>query len=362
MPKKCIVVGCRSGYNKRKRDDDNNTDGTEFIVKTVFNFPVNADLRNRWIKFVNRDGFEPNDNCGVCIDHFEEKFIKRGKRNTLDHGKQPCPTIHTNTEFVSKPSLIPSSTPVRKPPTNRPYSHPLLDETPVFQNLDKVNNIDDFTESMAPKDFQLRKVNDDQVIFYRLIIDGSTFSTNIESISIDSDLHVKLSHKGSIVPLPDWFRSNNNCRLTYVSMLDNLASHIRNRVTEIKLDILKELNSLSYYKPQGRVTYSNELIRFALMQCYTSRQAYELLLHEFPLPSFSYLKNLTKGGIEPIKGLKLLLQEGKVSSDSALLIDEMYLQKSVQYHSGKLIGKDEKGDFYNGILVFMVVGLKQSVP
>ena len=160
MPKKCIVVGCRSGYNKRKRDDDNNTDGTEFIVKTVFNFPVNADLRNRWIKFVNRYGFEPNDNCGgVCIDHFEEKFIKRGKRNTLDHGKQPCPTIHTNTEFVSKPSLIPSSTPVRKPPTNRPYSHPLLDETPVFQNLDKVNNIDDFTESMAPKDFQLRKVN-----------------------------------------------------------------------------------------------------------------------------------------------------------------------------------------------------------
>ena len=40
----------------------------------------------------------------------------------------------------------------------------------------------------------------------------------------------------------------------------------------------------------------------------------------------------------------------------------MYLQKSVQYHGGKLIGKDEKGDFYNGILVFMVVGLKQSVP
>ena len=34
----------------------------------------------------------------------------------------------------------------------------------------------------------------------------------------------------------------------------------------------------------------------------------------------------------------------------------------MQYHGRKLIGKDEKGDFYNGILVFMVVGLKQSVP
>ena len=50
------------------------------------------------------------------------------------------------------------------------------------------------------------------------------------------------------------------------------------------------------------------------MQRYTSRQTYELLLHEFPLPSFSYLKNLAKGGIEPIKGLKLLLQEGTPSS------------------------------------------------
>ena len=57
-----------------------------------------------------------------------------------------------------------------------------------------------------------------------------------------------------------------------------------------------------------------------------------------------------------------MLQEGKVSSDSALLIDEMCLQKSVQTHGGKLIGKEEKGHFYNGILVIMVVGLKQSVP
>ena len=65
-------------------------------------------------------------------------------------------------------------------------------------------------------------MNDDQVIFYRLIIDESTFSTNIESISIDSDFHVKLCHKGNLVPLPDWFRSN-NYRLTYVSMLDNFG-------------------------------------------------------------------------------------------------------------------------------------------
>ena len=45
-----------------------------------------------------------------------------------------------------------------------------------------------------------------------------------------------------------------------------------------------------------------------------------------------------------------------------LLIDEMYLQKSWQYHGGKFYGKDEDGELYNGIVVFMVVGLIKSTP
>ena len=45
-----------------------------------------------------------------------------------------------------------------------------------------------------------------------------------------------------------------------------------------------------------------------------------------------------------------------------LLIDEMYLQKSCQYHGGKFYGKDEHSEFYNGIVVFMAVGLRKSIP
>ena len=44
-----------------------------------------------------------------------------------------------------------------------------------------------------------------------------------------------------------------------------------------------------------------------------------------------------------------------------LLLDEMYLQKSCDYH-GSIIGKDEDGNFFNGILVFMIVGLQKSIP
>ena len=40
----------------------------------------------------------------------------------------------------------------------------------------------------------------------------------------------------------------------------------------------------------------------------------------------------------------------------------MYLQKSVQYHSGDFVEQDEEGNLFKGIVVFMIVSLKKSVP
>ena len=144
-------------------------------------------------------------------------------------------------------------------------------------------------------------------------------------------------------------------------MLANLASYMRNRAEETPKTILMELNKLSFYKPQGRI-YPNELIRYALMQRYTSRQAYNLLLDEFHLPSIFHLKMLSKGGIEQIKALKLMMETGNVSADCVILVDETYLQKGVQYHGGSFIGLDDDGNLYSGVVVFMVVSLKESIP
>ena len=63
-----------------------------------------------------------------------------------------------------------------------------------------------------------------------------------------------------------------------------------------------------------------------------------------------------------MKSLRVLLRQEKVDSQSMLLIDEMYLQKSCRYHGGKFCGKDEHREFHNGIVVFMVVGLRKSIP
>ena len=39
----------------------------------------------------------------------------------------------------------------------------------------------------------------------------------------------------------------------------------------------------------------------------------------------------------------------------------MYLQTSVQYHSGDFVGQDEEGHLYKGIVVFMIMSLKKTI-
>ena len=136
-----------------------------------------------------------------------------------------------------------------------------------------------------------------------------------------------------------------------ISMLENFPPYIMNRVFEMSKEVLQELKDIQYVKSKGRPPYSSKLIRFALMQRYTSRQSYKLLLEEMP-----------QGGIAPMKALMLLLENGHVDCDVVLIIDEMYLQKSCEYSRGEFVGKNEDGVFYNGIMVFMIVSLKKSIP
>ena len=56
---------------------------------------------------------------------------------------------------------------------------------------------------------------------------------------------------------------------------------------------------------------------------------------------------------------EVLLHQDFVSSDVILMADEMYLQKGVQFHRGELVGANSDGEIFDGIMVFMIVGLKK---
>ena len=101
------------------------------------------------------------------------------------------------------------------------------------------------------------------------------------------------------------------------------------------------------------------MIRYALHLRYTSLQADRLLLEKSPMLSLSLLNNVQQGGDDVLKAFKNTLWKGYFSRDCILMIDEMYLQKSAQYQSGEYV---EEGNLYKGIVRFMVVGLKLSIP
>ena len=147
-------------------------------------------------------------------------------------------------------------------------------------------------------------------------------------------------------------------------MLENFPNHIRNfqETENIPSDILNELQEIRFKNPVDRPKYSVNLLRYALLLRYTSTQAYKLLLEQFPLPALSLLKKLNKGGMEPIKVVKVLLDQGKIGEDVVLLLDEIYLKKDVQYQGGKLVGVDSEGNLFKGVMTFMMSSLKQSIP
>ena len=44
------------------------------------------------------------------------------------------------------------------------------------------------------------------------------------------------------------------------------------------------------------------------------------------------------------------------------MVDDMYLEKATQYHNSKYIGDDDEGNLCKGIVAFMIMRLKESMP
>ena len=95
---------------------------------------------------------------------------------------------------------------------------------------------------------------------------------------------------------------------------------------------------------------------------YTSIQSYKVLTQDFPLPSLSLLQKISSGTIDAVKCENALRIEVKISEDVCLIFHEMYLQKCQEYSGGEMIGYDGEGELYKGVVCFMIVGLKESIP
>lgn len=347
MVNKCSAPECRTGY------------ASVNTQLATFHFPLKKiELNRQWIRFVNRTDWEPTKNSVLCELHFEDKLKKRGKKCNLRWAMSPVPTINS-AELSKTPSVLPSPQTSREPPRKRIFQEDELDR---FRNQDSVKSIADLNEIVSPPGFQFRRF-ENSVMFYRLEFNEQTqFPTVLESIRVHKDLHVQLQYNGVPRPLPQWFVKGHNAKLVKLSMLENFPTYIKLTATENQQTLLQELRQRELYKPKGRPPFSTTMIRYALHLRYTSLQSYKLILKKFPMPSISLLNKIQQGGVDSLKALRTLHERGQISRDLVLMVDEMYLQKATQYQGGEYVGADEEGNMYKGIVAFMVVGLKKSIP
>ena len=355
MPNKCSAFGCFTGYY-RKEDEESSTP-EETVAR--FKFPLkNDELLKKWTDFINKKNWTPTARTVLCEKHFTQDFIKRGQRTTLKWDINPVPSVQSSAA-AKRPASFPPVTGLRKPPKIRNI---LPDQKKDFDNQDLIRSLNEIdVVKHCPAGYQGKK-NESTVLFYRTDFDEKTgFASVIAGILIDKNLHVKLQCNGLPVPLPKWFVTARSAKLTRFSMLFNFPAYLANQAENNPNSILDELRSRQCLKPKGRPPYSPEVLRYALLLRYSSPQTYRMLQDQFPLPSFSLLQKLHKGGVNSIKAAKMLREEGSISSHIILMADEMYLKKSTQYHGGEYIGADTDGSLYSGITVFMIVGLKQSV-
>ena len=304
---------------------------------------------------MNRANWEPKPSSVICFKHFENKYVISGKRKTLNWKMNPIPTLHTE-KACKRPSMLTTPKEPRRPPKQRCFQ---TDEMKTFLVNDGIEKIELLTEKQAPPNYIYLKT-DSYVLYYEVCFDAkSGFPYIGGSIKIDNNLFVKLQFKTCPVPLPTWFAG---CKLTKLSLLTNFPPYLKSFNENEEISLIEELRQRQYYQAKGRPPYSSCILRFSLLLRYTSGQAYKLLLSRLPFPSMSLLKKLKEGGLDSLKAAQVLKEKGAISSDVVVICDEMYLRKCVQFSGGELIGRDEEGDLYKGIVVFMIQGLKESIP
>ena len=259
---------------------------------------VCMDLRQRWIRFVNRESWKPSKKSCICRKHCEPHYYKsrtKGKRYKLIKKLKPVPTIfdseQSHLSAESKVLKLPISVP-RKSRTKRVYQQ---DQFKLFEEQDNIKSFDDIGSTLTPPWYTFQKY-DNHAVFYHLENNVLNVLETTDCVRVDQNLHVKLFYKGSLLPLPQWLRNGRDCRLTRKVMMQNIPNYSKLE-GEQTFSILEELKDFIFKK---KIIFSSNVIRYSVLLRYTSLQTYQLLMTEFQFSSLSLVKKITEGQLDAV--------------------------------------------------------------
>ena len=88
-------------------------------------------------------------------------------------------------------------------------------------------------EGLCPNGFTITKT-EDNIMFYKVEIAGTfCIPQVVATICVDESMHVKLFKCNLPLPLPEWFRSGDDCKLKRNSVLANFPAYISNLIQKL---------------------------------------------------------------------------------------------------------------------------------
>ena len=348
MVRRCCVTNCNGNYNPENK------------VKT-FRLPRNIEEKERWRKIIPRDNLPDNKNTVVCERHWPQNYP-----TILDYGKLRPKDPPSVFECV-KPSLVPTI-----PPAPRNSSKTLCenrnkkeDELAAFDKQDKLENIDILKDKVKAANFGKVEIvsymcNNKFIIQSSDFLDGS--SVPRFSMCISDDLTYESFHYGI------------KCIIKTLSKLKvyrlNRFSHIQealryldcSEMTQKKEVLHQQIQSMSVTYV-GEKKYTTETLVRAFEYFALSRATYNRFRTSYQLPSTRTLTRLTSKvkSIDDNTYIKHIFANisDERQKNCILLLDEVYVKASLQYHGGIVFGKavNNPNLLANTVLSFMIVSL-----
>lgn len=166
----CCVPNCNANSSSRNSSTNHNAQ------KSCFKFPTNKSLKEEWLRLIPIKKFN-KQNTGVCISHFEERYIKRSNENPLKGRLVPgaVPTI-----FLNDASTVISEQVDIELDTNRIESFDTLKN-----DLETMLQLDEWKVASSEKHLHI----------YKLLVEESGNLKVETSINIDCDLVLKIFHR-----------------------------------------------------------------------------------------------------------------------------------------------------------------------
>jgi hypothetical protein len=397
----CCVPGCNSGYRNAPCTSTSNI--------SFHAFPVNPDLRSKWLRNIPRENFTPTTSSKVCSLHFcsvdflefrsdsnNSRAIQKSSLIVRRLQKTAVPSLFSNLpSYLSSPPPIPRSTSATAESRIRRYNDNVTQQVEEFYSDDVINTLDDLVEKFSsapnkPSNYTVCRQSD-SVCFISL--DTSSTPSIISCVNIHRTLSYTVHHS-SVYLNNQEFSSFMQHWQTIHSFTDflNLLAHLNSRESSINIqqvlsllsqyievskdlsvnqrcsyEFLSEQISLVETHKNGRRFTTSTLVNAVLWQSY-STSCYQAILDSkmLALPSSSSLRRLTKS-FQPndntmlsylqIRRSKLNEYEARVS----LAFDEVYIYQKPEFQHSRFTGLTDDGkSVASTVLVFLIKSLSSK--